>query len=372
MSLLKLKMSKIMDYLSRANLDVDLIILKNSYAIKYMASEVYSPPPEEVPIHRIVIDVHSNSIEMYVSPLDYYRVREVYGDEGVYVYSVLSECIDIPDDMRCIPKDSIDRHIRDRTANYHYIAVDDTSICGDSICIDINDVIKRIRRMKSYEELELIRRAVSIAEKAIYEASSKIASGMSEIEIASIVEGKARELGAEGYAFSTIVAVGINTSKPHHIPSNKVYRGSEPVLIDFGVRISGYVSDITRVLIPSGIDKNYLELIELVEKARDRALSIVKSGTICSEVDEVARAFLRQRGFHKYFLHGLGHGIGVDVHEDPRLRRDSRDTLLKGDVITIEPGVYIYGRYGVRLEDDVHVDDNGGVVLSKGPKVVEV
>lgn len=372
MPLLRLKIRKLKNYLKMQELDVDFIILKNSDTLKYMLSELYSPPPEEITVHRMAIDLRSDSIELYVSPLDFFRVKEVYGAEGVDVYAVLGSCTDIPLDMKCIEKSSTDNILRDKATRYRYVAVDDISICEDMVCIDIRRIVKNIRRSKYMEEVELIKKAISIAEHAINIVSSRIRQGISELMIASMLENVSRELGAEGFAFSTIVAVGENTAKPHHIPSLRVFKGREPILIDFGIRVSGYVSDVTRIIIPSSIDKEYRELLQLIENASAQAISAIKAGIRCSEVDKEARSVLRVKDLHIYFLHGVGHGLGVDVHEEPRMTQNSKDILIEGDTVTVEPGVYMYGKYGARLEDVIYVDKHGAKILTQGPRVIEI
>ncbi|MEM2511932.1 MAG: M24 family metallopeptidase [Ignisphaera sp.] len=372
MTLLRLKMNKLEKHLSAIGIDVDFVVIRSREALKYMVSELYSPPPEEVPVHRIAVDIHTGLIEFYVSPLEYYRVKEVYGNEGIDVWAVTNSCIDLPSDMKCYDRNSLENVFKDKLLKYKRIAVDDPPLCEDMVCIDIRQAIRYIRRSKSIEEVEIIKRATEVTEKSIELAASLVKQGLSEIAIASILERLARELGAEGFAFSTIVAVGENTAKPHHIPSHKIFSGAEPILIDFGVRISGYVSDVTRILIPSNVDKNYVELVQVIDKARLNAIIAIKSGLLCSDIDFVARSVLRTHNIHQFFIHGLGHGVGVDVHEGPRLGQASKDYLIDGDVVTVEPGVYIHGKYGVRIEDLVLVDKDGVQVLSEGPKVIEI
>lgn len=372
MTLLNLKINKLRKYLDAIGVDVEFIVVRGREALKYMASELYSPPPEEVPVHRIAIDMRTSAIEFYVPPLEYYRVKEVYGDEGVDVWAVAGSCIDLPPDIKCYERNSLENVFKEKLLKYNRVAVDDSSLCEDIICIDIRQAIRYIRRSKSIEEIEIIRKAVEITEKSIELTTSSIKQGLSEIAIASVLERLARELGAEGFAFSTIVAVGENTAKPHHTPSHKIFNGAEPILIDFGVRISGYVSDITRILIPSNVDKSYVELIQVIDSARLNAISAIKSGASCNDVDSVARSTLRIHNVHRFFIHGLGHGVGVDVHEEPRLGQTSKDYLIEGDVVTVEPGVYIRGKYGVRIEDLVVVHKDGAYILSKGSKVLEI
>jgi Xaa-Pro aminopeptidase len=372
MTLLKLKVDKLKKYLGLLDIDVDIAIIQSREALKYMLSEVYSPPPEEVSVYRIVIDMESNALELYVPPLEYYRIKEIYGDKNIDVYAISFQCEEVPPDMKCIDRSSADTKIKDRLKAYKHIALDDLSICEELVCIDIKNAVKHIRRRKSEEEVEVIKRAAGITEKAIEIVASRIEKGFSELHIASMLEYIAKELGADGYGFTTIVAIGENTAKPHHIPSQKEFKGFEPILIDFGVRVLGYVSDVTRILVPRTMDKDYRELVQLIDNVKNEAISIIKSGAHCRDVDYVARSRLKEVNLHKYFIHGLGHGVGIDVHEEPRLSLNSKDILVEGDVVTVEPGVYFYNKYGVRIEDMVYITSKGVEILTKGIKVIEL
>uniref|UniRef100_A0A7C2ZPT0 M24 family metallopeptidase n=1 Tax=Ignisphaera aggregans TaxID=334771 RepID=A0A7C2ZPT0_9CREN len=321
-----------------------------------MVAELYTPPPEEVSVARMVVDFDSNRVELYVSPLDYHRVKEMYGDSYVDVYAVAGACGDFPSDMKCLERSSLDERLKSYIVSRRYVGVDDISLCEDVICTDVRGAIRYIRRSKAPEEIDLITKASQISEKSIESVAESIRPGVTELDIAAMVESKARELGAEGFAFSTIVAIGENTSKPHHTPTRRAFTGSEPILIDFGVRVSGYVNDVTRMLLPHGIiSKEYIDLVQIVDEARAKSITSIREGVQCKDVDAVARTMLKERGLSAFFIHGLGHGVGIDVHEEPRLSPNSKDALVHGDIVTIEPGIYFYGKYGVRLEDLVLV-----------------
>jgi len=372
-ALFKLKLNRLVRYLTDAlEFDVDFIVLKNTNSLKYVFSEIYYPPPEEIAVHRVLFDVRSNSIDIYVSPLEHYRIQEIYGDSDANVYSVLSSCIDIPQDIKCVEKSSLDSILMGKDSRYKRVAIDDTSICEETICIDISKIIRKIRRTKMVEELEIIKKAVEIAETALQNVVPCIIQGISELMLASLIENEARKLGAEGFAFSPIIAIGENAAKPHHIPSKRSFTGREPILVDFGVRISGYVCDITRVIMPKNINSEYSKILDIIEDAVEYAISLAREGTECSKIDEEVRNMFKKLDLHRYFLHGLGHGIGIDVHEEPRITRSSKDILIEGDVITIEPGIYVYGKYGFRLEDDILVSKNGCDVFSKTKRVLEL
>lgn len=371
--LFKLKLNRLTRYLTDTlGFDVDFIVLKNTNSLKYMLSEIYYPPPEEIAVHRVLFDLNSNSIDIYVSPLEHYRIQEIYGDSDVNIYSVLSSCTDIPQDIKCVEKSSLDSITMDKVSRYRRVAIDDTSICEETVCIDIGKIIRKIRRTKMVEELEIIKKAVEIAETALQNVVPYITQGINELMLASLVENEARKLGAEGFAFSPIIAIGENAAKPHHIPSKRSFTGREPILVDFGVRISGYVCDITRIIMPKNINSEYSKILDIIEDAIEYAISLAREGTECSKIDEEVRNIFKKMDLHRYFLHGLGHGIGIDVHEEPRITRSSRDILMEGDVVTIEPGIYIYGKYGFRLEDNISVGKNGCNILSKTKRVLEL
>lgn len=368
-----MKINRLIKYLAEIHgVDVDFIIFKNPQYLKYMVAEIYYPPPEGIAVHRIGVDVQSGFIDIYVSPLEYFRVRELYEDKDVNIYAVIQSCADLPQDMNCVEKELLDSKIFNKLSQYKRIAVDDTSICEDMICIDVRKSIRIMRRSKMSEEIEIIKKAIEISESTIHNIASYISHGVNEIMIASIVESEARKLGAEGFAFTPIVAIGKNTAKPHHIPSREVFSGVEPILIDFGVRISGYVCDITRIVIPKKIDDRYKKMLEVIENLVEYAVNLMSDGVECSKVDEEVRNILKRDNLHKYFIHGLGHGIGIDVHEEPRIVKNSKDMFIEGDVVTVEPGIYIYGKYGIRLEDNVAITGKEAKFLTKGKRVIEI
>lgn len=237
------------------------------------------------------------------------------------------------------------------------------------------DLIKRIRSIKDEKEIELIKRAVDIAEKAFEEFIPRIDPGLSELELAGILEKYLREMGSQGFAFSTIVAIGKNTSYPHYIPKESiVFTGSEPILIDFGARYMGYVSDITRMIIPSKLkrDKEFMEIVECVESALDRALALIREGIKACNVDAEARRFIEEKGYGRYFVHGLGHGLGVDVHEEPRIAPSNEEELISNQVFTVEPGIYLANKFGVRIEEDVVVKSTYTQILTTLPRIIEI
>lgn len=224
-----------------------------------------------------------------------------------------------------------------------------------------------IRSIKSAEEIKLIRKAIEIAEAGLKAAVETVGVGVRECDVAAEAEYEMRRLGAESFPFDTIVASGSRGANPHATCSNRKIRRGDAVVIDLGARYGHYCSDITRTVIVGGNEKME-KALSLVISAQEAALVMIKPEVACNELDLSARRVLENEGYDKYFLHGLGHGIGLDVHEPPSITSTSKDPLREGMVFTVEPGVYLHGLGGVRVEDVVVVEKKKGKVLTKLPK----
>ncbi|MFQ5805211.1 MAG: M24 family metallopeptidase [Phycisphaerae bacterium] len=228
-------------------------------------------------------------------------------------------------------------------------------------------VILDMRLQKDEGEVAAIRRAIRVAEKAFTKVAKWIKPGITERQIAARLGYEIQCLGAQEVAFPTIVAAGANASLPHYEPGGAVVKKGEGILIDWGARVSWYLSDLTRMVWPGGIPREIKRIQRVVKDAHDRAIACVKPGVKTSAVDRAARRVIEKAGYGSQFSHATGHGIGLDVHEAPRVGKET-DVLLKpGMVITIEPGIYLPGKGGVRLEDDVLVTETGYEVLSTLP-----
>ena len=238
--------------------------------------------------------------------------------------------------------------------------------------VDISDKLKEMRSIKDPKEIEVITHAIRIAECGLEKSLDLIRDGMSEIEVAGIVEFGMRKAGANGYAFPTIVASGSNAAYPHAVPSNKPIGRHEPIVIDLGALYNNYCSDLTRTLFIGGADPEIKRALEAVIEAQEEAIDIIEPGIKACEVDMKAREVLAKYDLDKYFIHSLGHGIGIEVHEAPTLSSNSDTELKSGMVITIEPGIYIKGKYGIRIEDDVLVTKSGRTILSSMNKLIEL
>lgn len=230
-------------------------------------------------------------------------------------------------------------------------------------------VVEALRIQKDEQELAWIRQAVAIADQAFSLILEELTPGMTERYVAFRMEALMRELGAEAIAFDTIVASGKRSALPHGRASDKKLEKGDLVTLDFGVYYKGYASDLTRTIVLGQAAAWQKEIYELVLKANQLVIEQMKVGMTGKEVDAVARHFLAEHGYEKEFGHATGHGLGLDVHEPPRLGRTSVDQyLLDRSVVTVEPGIYIPDMGGVRIEDDVWVTQEGCEVLSRSEK----
>ncbi|HSR67086.1 MAG TPA: aminopeptidase P family protein [Acidobacteriota bacterium] len=225
------------------------------------------------------------------------------------------------------------------------------------------DLAGRLRRCKEPEEVERIEEALRRAQDAYHQVLPRLQPGMAEIEMAGEVERAMRRHGAQGFAFETIVAGGPRSALPHASASDRIWQEGEVLLIDFGLRRDGYHSDLTRVLLPQG-DGEEAHVAAIVRRAAAKAAQRIAPGVKASQVDAAAREHIEAAGYGRFFGHGLGHGLGLDVHESPRVSKTSDEVLEAGMVFTVEPGIYLPGRFGVRIEDVVVVTPEGYRYLS--------
>lgn len=234
--------------------------------------------------------------------------------------------------------------------------------------VAFDQLVEELRQIKEPAEIDAIARAAALADRAFEHALGTIRSGLREVDVALELESFMRGGGSEGLGFDSIVASGPNSSKPHAGVTDRVIGTGEFLTMDFGARIGGYCSDMTRTVVVGAADQRQREVYAAVLDANMAALAAVKPGMPGEAIDAVARDLLTARGFGEEFGHGLGHGVGLHVHELPRVGRKSRDSVRAGSVITIEPGVYLPGFGGVRIEDLVVVEEGGCRLLTHSPK----
>ena len=232
---------------------------------------------------------------------------------------------------------------------------------------DVTRDLERRRSVKTPCEIEKMRAAVRLNDEIWRDASRKFKSGMTEREMAGVIRSMMFDRG-EGEAFPTIVCVGANAAECHYVPDDTVWNGHDPVLVDMGVKLDGYCSDMTRNLLPKRPSSLYRKVYDLVLKANLAAIAAVKPGITGKALDKVARDVIRKGGFGKCFGHSLGHGVGLEVHEAPNASKKSDWVLKPGMFVTIEPGIYLEGNLGVRIEDLVLVTATGCEVLTTSGK----
>lgn len=234
--------------------------------------------------------------------------------------------------------------------------------------VPAGDLIEGLRRVKDPRELERIEAASELADSILVEVVEAGLVGRTEAEVAGRITGRIREEGGEP-SFPPIVASGPNSASPHAEPSARAIETGEPVIIDLGAKLEGYCSDCTRTFVTGPPDLRFAEVYDLVVEANEAALAQAGAGVACAALDEVARGVIERAGYGDRFSHGLGHGVGLEIHEAPRLGPRSPDQLLAGDVVTIEPGIYLPGEFGVRVEDLVVIGEGGlDANLSSHPK----
>ena len=227
-------------------------------------------------------------------------------------------------------------------------------------------LLQSLRVVKDTAEIALLKKAAQIACRAFTRLIPDVTAGMTEASVASRLEALCREEGAEGQAFPTIVASGANGAHPHARASSKELRAGELVVIDFGVRYRGYVSDMTRTIAVGKISPRLRRAYEAVRTAQARACRDARAGKRGSELDMLCRSTLEKRKLGKFFTHATGHGIGMEIHELPVISREQDAELPAGAVITVEPGVYIPNVGGVRIEDALVLTKKGNINLSSG------
>ena len=227
------------------------------------------------------------------------------------------------------------------------------------------ELVETLRERKDPNEVNLIEQAAGVAIRALERTLAGVRIGMSELQVAGVLEQALRDEGSEGFPFPSIVATGPRSALPHARASSAKIRDGDILLLDFGAEVEGYCADITRTVVVGRATDEQREVYDVVRKANEQASQDIRAGMTGRDADAIARGYIERRGFGELFGHGLGHGVGLEVHEAPRLARTAEGALAEGAVVTIEPGVYRPGWGGVRIEDDVVLDASGPRILTK-------
>lgn len=228
--------------------------------------------------------------------------------------------------------------------------------------------IKEMRSQKTKEELSLICAAQKMTDETFSYILERIEAGRTEIDVMLDMEFYMRRLGSEGVSFDFIVVSGANSSLPHGVPGDKKIEIGDFVTMDFGAVVGGYRSDMTRTVAVGCVNDSQRKVYDTVLKAQLESLAAIRAGVKCADIDKVARDIIYGAGYEGCFGHGLGHSVGIEIHEDPSFNTVCNTELLQGTVMTVEPGIYLEGKFGVRIEDMVYVTDDGCINLTASEK----
>jgi len=307
-----------------------------------------------------ILVTDSRYTEQATNQSPYFDVRQVKGGWGWLI-----------DEMKSSGVKKVGFESQDMTVGTYNSLID--SIKGDSALGDVSMVpvaglAENQRIIKDKEELQMLQLAIDAADKAMDQVCPNITAGMTEREVAWKMEMAMRDFGADAISFDTIVAAGPNGAMAHHQPSDYVIKQSDPVVIDMGAKVGGYCSDISRSIAVGEPDETFKKIYDTVLGAQLTAINTVKIGMTGEETDNLSRDVIVQAGYGDNFGHSLGHGVGLVIHENPRVGPRSPDILKLNTVFTVEPGIYLSGWGGIRIEDIVILGENGAVPMSKARK----
>lgn len=234
-------------------------------------------------------------------------------------------------------------------------------------CSLIDDLVYSLRIVKEPEEAEILKKAAEINNRVLLEAIESVKEGVSEKALMRYIKNYAFEVGAEEVPFALIQS-GSNSALPHQEPTDKIVNRGDVVVLDIGVRYGGYYSDLTRTVVCGPPSSRQVEIFNIILSSQQNALDVIKEGVRAEDVDFAARRTIESFGYGEYFIHRTGHGVGLEVHEPPYIKTGNTDLLKRGMVFTVEPGIYLPNRFGVRIEDNIIVTEDGCINLARLPK----
>lgn len=344
------------------NLEVDLAIIKDPKKVFYYTG-FHSDPHER--FMALVIDLKKQKEYLFIPALDLEIAEEV---------SCIKRIIPISDEVSPyqILKDTIGRSVNVIGLETKVISLFQQEQLSNHFqgfsFKDIGDFISGQRMRKTEEECQKIQQAIHVIEKVMGEGIKRVKEGMTEQELTAELEYLMRKFGADGPSFSTIVLSGAKTALPHGCPDRKIIDRGDLLLIDMGVIVDGYCSDITRTFIMGEETEKQREIYDIVRKATQTGVEAAKAGIPIRQVDIAARNVIKEAGYGKYFNNRVGHGLGIDVHEEPSVHEKNDSIIESGFLFTVEPGIYIPGYGGVRIEENVYIDEEGkGKLLTSFP-----
>ncbi|MBQ7800574.1 MAG: aminopeptidase P family protein [Oscillospiraceae bacterium] len=277
----------------------------------------------------------------------YFQIAEIFSEQNIKYYSLETQKIPIS------VAEKLKKEIKIATLDLSY---------------DAGEVISGLRSVKDQIELELIRSAQKITDDAFDYILPKIKEGKTEKELALELEFYIRSHGADGVSFDIIFIGGANTSMPHGVPSDYRLKYGDLITMDFGADFNGYKSDMTRTVALGAVSDEQKRVYNIVLEAQEKSIEQIKEGIVCSEIDKIARNIIKSYGYSEYFGHALGHSVGLDIHESPNFSPKCDTFLKEGMILSVEPGIYLPGKFGVRIEDLVYVTKKCAINLTKSKK----
>ena len=309
---------------------------------------------------KAVLVTDSRYTEQATNQSPYFDVRQVHGGWGWLI-----------DELKDSGVKKVGFESQDMTvASYNNLidAIKGDSALGDVSFVPAPGLTENQRIIKDHEELQMLQLAIDAADKAMDQVTPVITPGMTEKEVAWRLETAMRDFGADTISFDTIVAAGPNGAMAHHQPTDYVIKQNDPIVIDMGAKVAGYCSDLSRSIAVGEPDETFNKIYDTVLGAQLTAINAVKVGMTGEETDDLSRGVIAQAGYGDNFGHSLGHGVGLEIHENPRVGPRSPDVLELNTVFTVEPGIYLSGWGGIRIEDIVILREDGAVPLSKAKK----
>ena len=309
---------------------------------------------------KAVLVTDSRYTEQATNQSPYFDVRQVHGGWGWLI-----------DELKDSGVKKVGFESQDMTvASYNNLidAIKGDSALGDVSFVPAPGLAENQRIIKDHEELQMLQLAIDAADKAMDQVTPVITPGMTEKEVAWRLETAMRDFGADTISFDTIVAAGPNGAMAHHQPTDYVIKQNDPMVIDMGAKVAGYCSDLSRSIAVGEPDETFNKIYDTVLGAQLTAINAVKVGMTGEETDNLSREVIAQAGYRDNFGHSLGHGVGLEIHENPRVGPRSPDVLELNTVFTVEPGIYLSGWGGIRIEDIVILREDGAVPLSKAKK----
>jgi Xaa-Pro aminopeptidase len=288
---------------------------------------------------------------------------------------------EVPDLDRVISVDGLDDEVAAQVSrlSVRRLGIEATAVTvaryrrlGDRLdgveLVPLEGAVEHGRRTKDVDEIEALRRAQAVTDEAFEEILETIAVGVAERQLAALLEAALRRDGAHGLAFDPIVAFGESAAEPHHAPTHRLLEEGDVIKLDFGARWDGYHADMTRTIAFGAPASELRKIHDVVRQAQQAGIDAARAGVTTGDVDAAARRVIADAGYGDRFTHGLGHGVGLEIHEAPWLRPNGDDVLPAGAVVTVEPGVYIPGLGGVRVEDMIEIADDGCRVLGSSTR----